>query len=240
MGVMDVLSSFANILFSIAFIFGPTSGYYFQYKLVKRTGSLGSFSTDVCAILIFSNILRIFFWFCQKFDIALLFQSIVMLIVQLLLLKECIEVKPKRFFNNKAEEDEFDKYSLTNFWRWDDYRTYIEITVGVALACSLLTFLFSDNVLYSQTIGTASVMIEACLGLPQLLSNRKNKSTAGLSMGLIFTWFAGDLAKTLFFVTKDQPIQFVMCGVTQLLIDIWILGQIRAYRGNSYEEVKSE
>jgi len=59
-------------------------------------------------------------------------------------------------------------------------------------------------------------------------------------MGLILTWFGGDLAKTLFFIVKAQPIQFIMCGLTQLLIDIWILGQIRAYRGNSYDEVKSE
>jgi len=54
------------------------------------------------------------------------------------------------------------------------------------------------------------------------------------------TWFGGDLAKTLFFIAKAQPMQFILCGLTQLMIDIWILGQIRAYRGNSYDEVKSE
>ena len=46
----------------IGMIFGPTSGYYFQYDLVKKNKSLGTFSIDVCAILIFSNVLRIFFW----------------------------------------------------------------------------------------------------------------------------------------------------------------------------------
>ena len=50
----------------------------------------------------------------------------------------------------------------------------VEISVGAAVACSVLTFLFSDNLLYSQTIGTASVMIEVLLifYFKQYLKNR--------------------------------------------------------------------
>jgi len=62
--LVSIGTNFSFILFAegLGFVFGPTSGYYFQYKLVKETESLGSFSIDVCAILIFSNLLRILFW----------------------------------------------------------------------------------------------------------------------------------------------------------------------------------
>jgi len=58
-------------------------------------------------------------------------------------------------------------------------------------------------------------------------------------MGLILTWFTGDLAKTLYFIVKNQPLQFVMCGITQLSIDIYILFQIYTYGKKELKEVKS-
>jgi len=233
---MDAVYEVIGVLVSIGFVFGPTSGYYFQYKLVKETESLGSFSIDVCAILIFSNLLRILFWFCKGFDNALLYQSIVMIIVQLLLLQECIKVKSKSFPANKFDMTK--KFKIDNFWRWDDFRSYLEFSGLGFVFFIVLTLMLYSSTLYIETIGSVSVMIEACLALPQLFANRKNKSTEGLSMGLILTWFTGDLAKTLYFIVKNQPLQFVMCGITQLTIDIYILFQIYTYGKKDLKEVK--
>lgn len=55
---------------------------------------------------------------------------------------------------------------------------------------------------YGTVLGFASMSIEATLGLPQLLSNHKNKSVEGLSFFMIFTWFAGDFFKTLYFIIE--------------------------------------
>lgn len=53
-------------------------------------------------------------------------------------------------------------------------------------------------------------------------------------------WFGGDLFKTLYFILNGEPIQFIMCGSSQLLIDVLILGQIYTYAQNKgYREVKS-
>jgi len=59
------------------------------------------------------------------------------------------------------------------------------------------------------------------------------------SIGLIFIWFAGDLGKTLYFILKKTPIQFILCGFTQIIIDLWILLQIHVYGGTEYKEVNS-
>jgi len=92
-----------------------------------------------------------------------------------------------------------------------------------------LTFFLGQNPIFIEAVGYASVLIEACLGLPQLISNFKNKSTAGLSIGLIFTWFFGDCTKIYYYIQKNQPLQFTMCGALQLMSDIAILGQIYVY-----------
>jgi hypothetical protein len=55
---------------------------------------------------------------------------------------------------------------------------------------------------YGQLIGYVSLSIEATLGIPQLLSNYRNKSVEGLSLFMIFTWFAGDFLKTIYFVIE--------------------------------------
>lgn len=231
---MGFFADLIDLAVSIGFIFGPTSGYYFQYQLVRKTKSLGSFSTDVCAILIFSNLLRIFFWICRRFDEALLFQSFVMIAVQLLLLRECIKVKAITSPINKFNMAK--RFKIDHFWRWDDFGSYLECSFLGCAFIAILTLLLSESYLYVEMIGFASVLVEACLGLPQLLANRKNKSTAGLSMGLILTWFSGDLFKTLFFILKAQPLQFVLCGLTQIIIDTWIIVQIFMYGKNNYHE----
>ncbi len=81
-------------------------------------------------------------------------------------------------------------------------------------------------------IGYMSMSIEATLGLPQLISNYKNKSVDGLSFMMISTWFIGDFFKVLYYIMERQPFQFTMCGAIQLTVDILIILQIIAYSKN--------
>lgn len=70
------------ILFDLGVAIGPVLGYYSQLNLIKKEKSVGSFSIDVCAILMISGILRIFFWFTTGYAINLLFQAIFIIIIQ--------------------------------------------------------------------------------------------------------------------------------------------------------------
>lgn len=50
--------------------------YIDQFRnILKRKDSTG-FSHDACGVILVANILRIFFWFGKRFEIALLAQSI--------------------------------------------------------------------------------------------------------------------------------------------------------------------
>jgi solute carrier family 66, member 2 len=54
----------------------PVYAYYSQLMLIRQEKSIGSFSIYVCAILLISNILRVFFWLTIGYAVNLLFQAI--------------------------------------------------------------------------------------------------------------------------------------------------------------------
>ncbi|EKM50393.1 uncharacterized protein PHACADRAFT_57362, partial [Phanerochaete carnosa HHB-10118-sp] len=74
---------------------GPPLVYADQaYSIVRKKDAIG-FSRDVCAILLLANITRCFFWLGNRFEFALLFQSLFMIVAQLALLYICILYRPK-------------------------------------------------------------------------------------------------------------------------------------------------
>lgn len=46
---------------------------------------------------------------------------------------------------------------------------------------------------------------------------------------MVAGWFIGDLFKTVYFVVKAVPIQFILCGSVQLCVDVAICAQILVY-----------
>ena len=69
-------------IFTQAMAVGPVIGYVHQYHIIRKSKSVGTFSIDICGILLFANILRLNFYVFQKYQLALLFQSIIMIFAQ--------------------------------------------------------------------------------------------------------------------------------------------------------------
>ena len=78
-------------------------------------------------------------------------------------------------------------------------------------------------------------MIEALLGLPQLLLNFQKKSTHGLAFLLIAMWTWGDFYKLMYYISIEGPVQLICCSVFQLSVDIVIMSQFWLYRKNKPE-----
>ncbi|GJJ72340.1 solute carrier family 66, member 2 [Entomortierella parvispora] len=81
-------------LIRMAMVVGPVTGYFHQYYTMYRMKTSMGFSSVTCGVLIVSSIIRIFFWVGEPFDDALLYQSILMTIVQLFLLELCVRYYP--------------------------------------------------------------------------------------------------------------------------------------------------
>lgn len=71
-------------IIDIAVAVAPIIGYYSQLQLIQKQKDIGSFSIDVCAILMISAILRIYFWVTNGYAINLLFQALFIIIIQVL------------------------------------------------------------------------------------------------------------------------------------------------------------
>eukprot|EP00761_Pharyngomonas_kirbyi_P002104 gb/GECH01002108.1/.p1 GENE.gb/GECH01002108.1/~~gb/GECH01002108.1/.p1 ORF type:complete len:252 (+),score=52.50 gb/GECH01002108.1/:1-756(+) len=210
-----------SLFLSLAMIFGPVTGFLFQYREIVKNQSSKGFSPLVSLILVTSNILRIFFWFGKRFETVLLWQSVVMVITQMFMAHLCTQYPTPQMKGNR-----FRDFNLSHFWSWEDFTSYMIFVVLFSILLAVITLLFSSLPSYVEFLGFAALMTEACLGIPQVLQNQKRKNTEGLSLVLIMTWVVGDAFKTLYFVSRSAPFQFLACGVTQLSVDFMIIAQI--------------
>jgi len=111
------------------------------------------------------------------------------------------------------------------FWKWTDFRSYVEFIAAFTLTVSLLTYILIDNAIYIEVLGFTSLLIEAMLGTPQFYDNYLYKSTYGMSKTMVFLWLLGDSFKTFYFLLRNSPLQFSVCGSLQIAVDLAILSQ---------------
>lgn len=100
-----------------------------------------------------------------------------------------------------------------------------------------VTYLMLPTVWFMEIMGFLAVFIEAMLGkyrfkvcfvifnskindlgAPQFLKNFRTKSTQGMSIQMVMMWLVGDMFKTGYFIVRDAPTQFWLCGSLQVSI----------------------
>lgn len=73
--------------------------------------------------------------------------------------------------------------------------------------------------MYGTIAGLIALSIEAIGGVPQFISNQKNKSVEGLSVFMVITWFFSDFTKTLYFVVEVN--KKIMLETTISIYYVW-------------------
>ncbi|KAF3428300.1 hypothetical protein E2986_05324 [Frieseomelitta varia] len=233
------IKDIANWVASGAIIFGGIIPYVPQYREIKKRNSAEGFSLYVCFTLLIANTLRIFFWFVylhhikirfhllyqliynivfgKHYEIPLLLQSICMIVTMFIMIKLCINVQSRNQVI-KARERVFSDFDANFFWKWTDFQSYVDFMLLFATLIGVLTYLLVDVPIFVETIGLLAVLTEAMLGVPQFLRNFFNKSTNGMSIVMVAMWTLGDAFKTCYFVIREAPIQFEVCGTLQVYI----------------------
>jgi len=221
---------------SSAMVIGGVLPYVPQYIEIKKTGNADGFSLYVCLSLLIANILRILFWFGNQYETPLLVQSIVMNLSMLAIVQLCVQVKNSKQII-RGKDKLFLDFERKYFWKWTDFRSYVEFIAAFTLTASLLTYIFLDNTYYVEILGFTSLLIEAMLGTPQFYDNYLYKSTYGMSKTMVFLWLLGDSFKTFYFILRNSPLQFSVCGSLQIAVDLAILSQTVWY-GSSHGKRK--
>ncbi|XP_071256576.1 solute carrier family 66 member 2-like [Salvelinus alpinus] len=222
-------------LTSCVMVVGGALPYASQYQQILRTKNTDGFSTRVCLVLLVANILRILFWFGKQFEVTLLLQSVVMILTMLVMLNLCCSVQNTNRISTK-------QHHITDldprfFWNWDGFEDYLIFMLAFTLPCAFTTLILLDSSLFVESLGFLAVLTEAMLGLPQLLQNQRNHSTTGMSVNMVLLWMAGDSFKTAYFALKESPLQFLLCGLTQVLVDLAILCQVCLYSQDPWDKL---
>jgi len=84
--------------YSTGMIIGPCIGYIMQTMTMVQTNQADGFSTFVSFILIVANLIRVFWWYSERFSLVILVASIVMIICQLALIYMWVKIQnnPRR------------------------------------------------------------------------------------------------------------------------------------------------
>ncbi|TFK91733.1 hypothetical protein K466DRAFT_297006 [Polyporus arcularius HHB13444] len=190
-----MVASWISLLASIGMAVGPPLVYADQaYSIVKKQDSTG-FSRDVCAILLLANITRCFFWLGNRFELALLFQSLFMILAQLALLYICIRYRPRLSPENLGASTR-----PFAFWQWATYTQYLEFLAAFILCQAILFLILGRSDLFISILGFIALGMESTLPIPQLI-------------------------RTVYFFLQESPLQFKVCSIFQLSIDCAIVVQ---------------
>ncbi|KAH7642421.1 pq-loop repeat-containing protein 1-like protein [Dermatophagoides farinae] len=225
-----------SFIFACAMVLGSVVPYIPQYFTIKQTQNTEGFSLYVCLTLLIANILRIMFWFGKHFETALLIQSIVMILAMFFLLELCVRVRNSNLIIQQKRRY-FSDFDLRYFWEWTDFMSYLECMAVFTLGAGLLFYFFIGVPLIVEGYGLVALVTESLLASPQFFRNLKVKSVEGMSKLMVFTWFLGDLYKTIYFFVRQAPFQFLLCGCTQITFDSLIFLQILCYKKASYRKI---
>ncbi|KAK9674963.1 hypothetical protein K7432_016762 [Basidiobolus ranarum] len=216
------LGTILDSCMKLAMVIGPIAGYVDQYFAIRRTKTSAGFSLTTSGILLVSSILRVFFWLGDRFDITLLYQSLVMIIAQLVLLEICLRYRTESQWPVQS-----------SFWNWPTFGQYARFLVTFTGGVTLGYILLGSFQSFIDVLGYLSMGIEATVPIPQAYFNHTRKSVSGFSTVIIGTWFLGDAFKTQYYYFHDVPFQFLLCGIIQLSMDCVICFQLWKYSENS-------
>lgn len=99
----NIFTKISLISMDLFMIFTPLIIYIFQILKFYKTKSSKGFSKYMCLLFFLGNILRIFFWYGFRFKNALLFQSIGVILSQIILIHLCIKFQEKT--DNTSQKD---------------------------------------------------------------------------------------------------------------------------------------
>jgi uncharacterized protein with PQ loop repeat len=129
------------------------------------------------------------------------------------------------------KEGFIDIFNPKMFWNWPLMIDYILFLVFLVIFLIISNIVFGyENDIYIESLGYISIFFESLSGIPQIFQNFQNKSTKNLSFYMIALWLTGDSLKTLYFLHLRFPLQFLICGLIQMILDSVIIFQINFYK----------
>jgi uncharacterized protein with PQ loop repeat len=190
------------------------------------------------------------------FKKTLLYQSIGIVIFQIILIHLCIKYQDnpdnKNFIsetknNNENNQNQNnnnniqrpliyylthwkDTFSLKKIWKWKVEIEYYKFMFFIIIMLIILCEIFQKNRIFFHLIGIMSAIFESLTCMPQVIENCKTKNTQNVSFSMIFCWFLGDSFRLYYNIKFKAPIQMIAAISFQVTLDLIVCLQIAIYR----------
>ncbi|KAJ4414845.1 hypothetical protein N0V82_007693 [Gnomoniopsis sp. IMI 355080] len=253
---MQWLTSLAGFCAPLFLILSPILSYSDQALSMYRNKSSVGFSLDIPLIMLVASFFRIFYYPGARFDSALLIQSFLMVIMQVLLLKIALDHRPGPAskggdaalpFAGAAKEGLWERPRPYSFWQWRSPKPYWQFLLYLFITLTALELILAPftglYAMYSVLLGYIGLSVEATLPLPQIFSNMRSRSCKGFRVSVLASWLAGDTMKMFWFFTSTTqiPWAFKLCGIFQACCDAFLGIQYLMYGGGEQEhKLKAE
>lgn len=236
-----------EILLDFFMTFCPTLNYLFQIFKFNKTKSSKGFSKYLCLVTILSHTLKVFFWFSERFKYALLFQSILVIIMQLYLIYVCIKFKEKEpnydqipNENNSSNNTNIKRkiYNWKNIidfkliWKWNDIFEYYIFYFIIVILLSVCHLCLGNYDYYSFSLGFASMILDMLGSFPQIIELYKTKNQRNISKIMVLMWFFGNLIKVYYNIHNKSPLPLIIGSYIQVFFNVVLISQIIYYYFN--------
>lgn len=82
----NLLISILSFFSDLGMIVGGSLGFMVQARKMYAEKTFEGFSTYVSFILILSNLIRLFWWYCERFSLVILYAAIMQIVAQMMLI----------------------------------------------------------------------------------------------------------------------------------------------------------
>ena len=140
----------------LGMILGACLGYILQTITMIQTQEAEGFSPLVSFIMLVSSLIRIFWWWSERFSRVILTASVVQVFCQLALLFIWVKV------NNKSSKskDADGKPPAESFWFWRSFSSYLSTVAQITAVLAIATYFFAGEKQFDIILGTLSSGIE--------------------------------------------------------------------------------
>lgn len=236
-----------EILLDFFMTFCPTLNYLFQIFKFNKTKSSKGFSKYLCLVTILSHTLKVFFWFSERFKYALLFQSILVIIMQLYLIYVCIKFKEKEpnydqipnennsSNNTNVKRKIYNWKNIIDFkliWKWNDTFEYYIFYFIIVILLSVCHLCLGNYDYYSFSLGFVSMILDMLGSFPQIIELYKTKNQRNISKIMVLMWFFGNLIKVYYNIHNKSPLPLIIGSYIQVFFNVVLISQIIYYYFN--------
>ena len=245
----SILTQLMEFGMDVAMISAPLLTYFFQINKFLQTHSSKGFSKFICLLLFLGNIFRIFFWFGTHFKKTLLYQSIGIVIFQVILIHLCVKYQDNSLIS-RSNNITYEKpliYYLTNWkktlepkkiWKWTKEIEYYKFMSLIGLILLIFEIFIGKYKIYYNLLGVFSAFFESMTCVPQAVNNCQTKNTRNISFQMIFFWFLGDSFRLYYNIRFKSPLQMIIGISFQVTLDLIVCAQICFYNKRNLGESK--